>query len=158
MLYLYKHSYQLIVSTDKLFNFNYEFITILNFDITNYNVVFTKYKTHPINTNIIPTRYGFILIIDKDYQLKLFEPFDVLKEYPILDTDYVFEIYKINETTKVFPYPFSFDKFYIQCKCCNDITNEPILQCKNCYKPMCSHCNIFDNCLCDLCNTEDITF
>lgn len=158
MLYLYKFQNRIILADEKVFNLNYKFLRKFDLDILNHPLKSSKSTCHPINTNLIPTNFGFILIMDRHYDVKLFEQFDVLKDYPIIKTDFVFEIYKINKTTKVFPYPFRFDNFFIQCPSCNDITIEPILMCKNCFKPMCTGCNIFDDYICDTCNGNNILF
>ena len=157
MLFIYKFEDKPFITTEKLFNYLYDLIYCIEYiEVENYNFKLSKIDTHSINTNLYPARYGFICILDNKYNVKLFEPFDVLKEYSISETDFVFEIYKINETIKVFPYPFSFDNYYIQCQLCFDITKEPIIKCKKCNKATCINCNIFKNILCDNCTTNDI--
>lgn len=160
MLYLYSNINHphLILSPKKLFNLNYDFLKIIQCNLVDYSLSLPKFNTHPINTNLVPTKYGYIIILDRNHNVKLVESFDVLKDYPISETDYVFEIYSINKTIKVFPYPFSFDNFYIVCNSCNDITTEAILSCKNCHISMCNNCDVFKDNICDNCTSSDITF
>ncbi len=156
MLYIYKFKKVYIVTTETLFNSRYKFINTLNIDIDNHQLTLPKYNTHPINTNLIPTKFGYICILDNIANLKLIEQFDVLKEYPIDETDFVFEIYKINDVVKVFPYPFSFETYYIQCPACYDLNGKPILTCGKCKKNMCKGCSILNNDMCDFCTSEEV--
>ena len=157
MLFIYKNNNNVFVTTEKLFNFTYDLLELHEeVEIKNVEFKMSRLETHTINSNLYPCRYGYICILDCNYKLKLFEQFDVLKEYSISETDFVFEIYKINGITKVFPYPFAFDRFYIQCDSCLDITMEPILKCKKCNKGTCIGCNIFKDVMCDTCTIESI--
>lgn len=158
MLYLYKSTHTIFITTEKLFNFDCEIIGVYNCDVIDYNLVLSKFNTNPVNSTLIPTRNGFIVIISSMYELKLFEPLDILKDYSILETDLVFEIYRVNGAIKVYPYPFAFDRFYIECTLCQNLTYKAILTCINCKCAMCENCSSMDNNKCDNCVTDEIFF
>jgi hypothetical protein len=126
-------------------------------EIINRPVSFSKLTIHPVNTNLFSARLGYIFILDNNLNIKVFESFDILKEYSIDPSDYAFELYKINGVLKVHPYPFSFETFYTICPICRDLANHPILQCSICKGGMCDSCNLFNDLVCDECNMDSIS-
>lgn len=159
MIYLYKEGDTIFVSNESSINSDYTFIkSFKEINLKNHNLTLPKLNTNPINTNLYNTKIGYIIILNKELEIKVFEQFDILKEYSIEESDLVFELYLINNILKVYSYPFSFDKYYIICPSCKTKINEAILSCLKCSKGICSHCNVLDNYLCDDCNTEDILF
>ncbi len=159
MLYLYKRKDKIIVSSVILIGSKYKLIQSYPVSIQNQTVHFTKLNNHPINTNLFSSKLGYICIISKDYTLKLFDRFDILKDYPIESTDYVYEIYQINEVLKVHPYPFTFDNYYLICPICTnkvDKINGNISICTKCKNSMCNSCDLFNNQVCDHCNMNTI--
>lgn len=159
MIFLYKEGDTIFVSIYLFVHSDFIFIkTFETIELQNHTITMPKLNTNPINTNLFNTRIGYMLILNKDLEIKVFEPFDILKEYNIDPEDHVFEMYLINNIFKVYTYPFSFTNYYIICPSCKAKINEAILSCLKCNSGICNSCNVLDNYLCDDCNTEDILF
>ena len=107
---------------------------------------------HILNSNLVPTRKAYIIIFNKTtLKLRLFEPFDVLKDYAILDDEYSSVMYYINNGIKVHYGKFDIRNFYNVCSGCKRIHNCKIQKCIQCSNCMCSRCNVLESTLCDDC-------
>lgn len=154
MIYLYVNSlgYYFITHTI-LSNKKYTLIRVFDYTIENKEVQLKKLNTSILNTPFFSSRYSYIVVLDTlTKNIKLFEPYDILKNYYInKNNDLVFEVYLINNVFKVFNHPFSFDKFYIVCPQCKDLTFKTIFRCEKCSSDLCEECNIFCGEFCQNC-------
>jgi hypothetical protein len=157
MLFLYEFKSHIILSHEALVGIKYNLIRVFDeIGIENRIVHLSKLPVHPANTNLFSARLGYMCIIDQNQNIKVFEPFDVLKEYEIAKTDIAFELYLINGVLKVHPYPFSFGTYYMVCPVCRDLILENVLLCNVCRGGMCKECNLFGDQICDKCNLENV--
>jgi hypothetical protein len=128
--------------------------TYKHLDIANieYNNLPKDCNYHILNSHLVPTRKASIIIINKDnLEVRLFEPFDVLKDYKITDSEFSNVIYYINNGIKIHYGKFDIRNYYNVCTGCKNIHKDGIQRCEQCSNCMCSKCNILDSTLCDDC-------
>ena len=161
-IHVYKRGDKYYVSPISLNSKNYKKkIIYKHLDIENihYNNLPKDCNYHILNSNLVPTRKASILIINKvNLQVRLFDVFDVLKDYKIMDTEISNVIYYINNGIKIHYGKFDIRNYYNICTGCKNIHTDGIQRCIQCGNCMCSKCNILDSTLCNDCgiNISDI--
>jgi hypothetical protein len=125
------------------------------------NSVYLNYsndcKSHILNTMLVPTRLGYIVIINKNtLKLRHFGSFDVLKDYKIeRDSELSFVIFYINNAIKIHSGRFDIRKSYKNCSSCYNIYYSDIKTCNSCGDAICSKChNPFDSKVCKTCEPQ----
>jgi hypothetical protein len=161
-MYVYKRDDRFYVSPIILNSKKYKKICVykeLNINNILYSNLPKDCDYHILNSNLVPTRKAFIIIFDRiSLKIRLFEPFDVLKDYKIMDSEYSSVIYYINNGIKIHYGKFDIRNFYNVCSGCKNIHKCKIQKCLQCGNCMCSKCNILDSDLCDDCgiNISDL--
>jgi hypothetical protein len=101
------------------------------------NSVYLNYhdsiKHHILNTILVPTRLGYIVIINKKtLELRHFGNFDVLKDYKIGEDEVSFVIFYINNAIKIHSGRFDIRKSYKICTACHYLYFGNIKSCDTC--------------------------
>jgi hypothetical protein len=108
------------------------------------------------NSPIIPVRVATKIIINKKtLVIRVFEKYDVLKDYKITSDELVFVVYYINNAIKVYYGNFHNGKEYNICTSCSSITTHKIKTCNMCGIVICNNCSILNPKYCDDC-TKDV--
>jgi hypothetical protein len=124
------------------------------------NSVYLNYsndcKSHILNTMLVPTRLGYIVIIDKTtHKLRHYGSFDVLKDYKIEKDELSFVIFYINNAIKIHSGKFDIRKSYKNCTTCYNIYHGDIKTCNSCGDALCSKCeNPLDSKICKSCEPQ----
>jgi hypothetical protein len=129
-------------------------------NINIHNSVYLNYpndcKTHILNTMVVPTRLGYIIIINKNtLELRHFSDFDVLKDYKIQNDELSFVVFYINNAIKIHSGKFDIRHSYKICSSCYSIYTMNIKTCDVCGVAVCSRCeNKSNNKVCKDCEIE----
>lgn len=155
-IYLYNKSGEYYISLYLIHNKGsrkvkkYQTININNSVYLNYH---DSIKHSVLNTMLVPTRLGYIVIIDTNtLEIRHFDKFDVLKDYKIEKYEISFVIFYINNAIKIHPGRFDIRKSYKVCTACHHLYIGDIKVCDSCGEAICDHCdNPLDNKVCNKC-------
>ncbi len=155
-IYLYNKSGQYYISLSLIPNKGYRKVKKYQ-NINVHNSVYLNYhdsiKHNVLNTILVPTRLGYIIIINtKTLEMRHFGNFDVLKDYKIEDEEISFVVFYINNAIKIHPGRFDIRKSYKICTACHYLYTGTIKVCDSCGEAICDYCdNPLDNKVCNKC-------
>lgn len=124
------------------------------------NSVYLNYhngiKHNVLNTMLVPTRLGHIVIINtKTLEMRHFGNFDVLKDYKIEKDEMSFVVFFINNAIKIHSGCFDIRKSYKICTECHHLYTEDIKICETCGNAICENCdNPLDDKVCNECEPD----
>ncbi len=155
-IYLYNKSGEYYISLGPISNKGYRKVKkYLNININ--NSVYLNYsdsiKFHILNTMLIPTRLGYIVIINKKtLEMRHFGNFDVLKDYKIEEDEISFVVFYINNAIKIHSGRFDIRRSYRICTGCHYLHKDTIKVCSTCGDSICEKCdNPLDDTVCNSC-------
>lgn len=155
-IYLYNKSGEYYISLHLLPNKGYrkvkkyQTVSVNNSIYLNYH---DSIKHSVLNTMLVPTRLGYIIIINtKTLELRHFGNFDVLKDYKIEGDEISFVIFYVNNAIKIHSGRFDIRKSYKICTACYNLYTGNIKVCDTCGEAICERCeNPLDERVCNSC-------